>query len=163
MLIFSNLCHNHYFDGSISLSMQWMQSRRLSNSLTETAHLGIFFLVNENAYPKGSAIRNVTTGTMFRKAQAKVADVYSTPIRNKYWVTDALWDFKHGTKYYINRFSTICTLPESREKHMNLCTNTCAYPTIAHKKRWHRMRGVSFGLEFLQENSLLAQETRKLL
>jgi len=41
-------------------------------------------------YPNGSANRNVLIGTMFKKAQANVADVYWSPRRKKYCVNVTL-------------------------------------------------------------------------
>ena len=46
-------------------------------------------------YPNGKANKNVQTGTRFVNAQAKVADVYSSPIRKVYCDSVTL-------KLYIN-------------------------------------------------------------
>jgi hypothetical protein len=46
---------------------------------------------------------NVFTGTVLRNAQAKVADIYSSPLRNKYCVRVNLIDINNSQRIRVSR------------------------------------------------------------
>lgn len=61
----------------------------------------------ECRYRNGKAIRNVSMGTMLRKAQAKVADVYSMPRRKRYCDADTLYNTKRHTMLKLSSESSL--------------------------------------------------------